>query len=103
MGWVSDEVLLELVRLSREVLIHEKDLDLAVDRLTTRTDAHFKLQNERLASIEKSIASIAESQDNSEAITRAQDDIYAMEDRLEPIVTDQQAVEDKLKNAGKDK
>lgn len=109
MGWVSDEVLLELVKLSREVLIHEKDLTGAVDRLTSHIDVLTQTGKELLdenaeirGDIGELINLVKESAVNSEAIALAKKNIDAITAKAGTLKTATQAVEDKLKEAGKE-
>lgn len=90
------DIVLELVRLSRDVLTQGKDNASALDRLVTQQDAHFKVQAGRMKAIEAHNASIAESLENSDAIARVHDQIYVIEERLRPIVELIQMAEDKL-------
>lgn len=91
----SDEVLLELIKLNRDVLRKLDEATGSNDRVSRRVDT---LRSD-IAEIAKTIS---ESAVNSAAIARAQEQIDTLSQKLIPVVADSQSVEDKLTEAGKE-
>lgn len=88
------EVQLELIKLVRDVMKQNADLLDAVDRIVRRQDAIEK----KLEALTKIVTETAV---NSEAIAQAKKQIDALTAKAGTIVAASQAVEDKLKDAGR--